>query len=85
MIEDGSHGIIPFEEIYCFGGNMETRQERSQNNTMVSNGGGGEIYQDFFICPIKAFHSMIQTIFFIIVLLKHFVRMNLMLQIIKQT
>lgn len=57
IINDNYYGLdgFPFEGIYDFGGNMETRRHRSQNNTMVLNGGGGEIYRNFFYLPNKAY------------------------------
>lgn len=55
IIEDNYYALdgYPFESIYDFGGNMETRRQRSQNNTMILNGGGGEIYRNFFYLPNK--------------------------------
>ena len=57
IINDNYYGLdsYPFEGIYDFGGNLETRRERSQNNTMVLNGGGGEIYRNFFYLPNKSY------------------------------
>ncbi|MDA9769720.1 hypothetical protein N9D02_01665 [Emcibacteraceae bacterium] len=57
IINDNYYGLdgFPFEGIYDFGGNMEIRRHRSQNNTMVLNGGGGEIYRNFFYLPNKAY------------------------------
>lgn len=57
IINDNYYGLdgFPYEGIYDFGGNMETRIERSQNSTMVLNGGGGEIYRNFFYLPEKKY------------------------------
>ncbi len=61
IINDNYYGLdsYPFEGIYDFGGNLETRRERSQNNTMVLNGGAVKFIEISFICPIKVIHSTI--------------------------
>ncbi len=41
----------PNEGIFDFGANVETRRERSKRGTLVLNGGGGEIYRNFFYLP----------------------------------
>ncbi len=41
----------PAESIFDFGANMATRRERAKNDTLILNGGGGEIYRNFFYMP----------------------------------
>lgn len=41
----------PGEGIFDFGANMTTRRERAKNDTLILNGGGGEIYRNFFYLP----------------------------------
>jgi asparagine synthetase B (glutamine-hydrolysing) len=41
----------PNEGIYDFGANMMTRRQRADKGTLIFNGGGGEIYRNFFYLP----------------------------------
>lgn len=41
----------PNESVFDFGANMETRRERAKRKTLVLNGGGGEIFRNFFYLP----------------------------------
>ncbi len=45
----------PNEGIFDFGANMMTRRERAKNGTLVLNGGGGEIYRNFFYLPNRSY------------------------------
>ena len=42
---------FPNEGIFDFGANMKTRRERAEDGTLILNGGGGEIYRNFFYLP----------------------------------
>ena len=46
---------IPGEGIFDFGANMDTRRKRADNGRMIFNGGGGEIFRNFFYLPDRAF------------------------------
>lgn len=67
-IKDNFYALdgYPLEGIFNFGANMATRRERAENGALVLNGGGGEIYRNFFYLPdrdysvndlINAFYS----------------------------
>ena len=46
---------LPGEGIFDFGANMDTRRKRSGHGHMVFNGGGGEIFRNFFYLPNRPF------------------------------
>ena len=46
---------FPNEGIFDFGVNMITRRERAQKGTLILNGGGGEIYRNFFYLPDRRY------------------------------
>lgn len=52
-IEDNFYGLdgLPGEGIFDFGANMDTRRQRADHGHMVFNGGGGEIFRNFFYLP----------------------------------
>ncbi|WP_321389585.1 hypothetical protein [Emcibacter sp.] len=56
---------IPNEGIFDNGLNLETRRERVQGGALALNGGGGEIYRDFFHLPDQplTIHDMIRTFY----------------------
>lgn len=53
IVKDNFYSLdgYPNEGIFDFGANMATRRERAQNSTLLLNGGGGEIYRNFFYMP----------------------------------
>ncbi len=53
IVRDNYYALdgYPNEGIFDFGANMTTRRERAQNGTLILNGGGGEIYRNFFYLP----------------------------------
>lgn len=53
IVRDNFYALdgYPNEGIFDFGANMQTRRERAQNDTLILNGGGGEIYRNFFYLP----------------------------------
>lgn len=46
---------FPNEGIFDFGANMKTRRERAKDGTLILNGGGGEIYRNFFYLPDRRY------------------------------
>ncbi|WP_417319025.1 hypothetical protein [Emcibacter sp.] len=56
---------IPNEGIFDNGLNLETRRERVGGGALALNGGGGEIYRDFFHLPDQPLtvHEMIMTFY----------------------
>lgn len=52
-VEDNFYGLdgLPGEGIFDFGANMDTRRTRSSHGYMIFNGGGGEIFRNFFYLP----------------------------------
>jgi len=57
IVRDNFYGLdgLPGEGIFDFGANMATRRERSGGGHMIFNGGGGEIFRNFFYLPDKTF------------------------------
>jgi len=57
IIQDNFYALdgLPGEGIFDFGANMDTRRKRSDHGHMVFNGGGGEIFRNFFYLPDRAF------------------------------
>ena len=57
IIRDNFHALdgLPGETIFDFGANMATRRNRAGDGYMVFNGGGGEIFRNFFYLPDKSF------------------------------
>ncbi len=53
IVEDNFYGLdgLPNEGIFDFGANMDTRRTRSGDGHMIFNGGGGEIFRNFFYLP----------------------------------
>ncbi|MEZ5757585.1 MAG: hypothetical protein R3D86_05125 [Emcibacteraceae bacterium] len=53
VLKDNFYALdgFPNEGIFDFGANMATRRERAENGTLILNGGGGEIYRNFFYLP----------------------------------
>jgi len=43
------------EGIFDFGANMATRRQRAKNDTLILNGGGGEIFRNFFYLPDRQY------------------------------
>ncbi|MBL4601831.1 MAG: hypothetical protein JKY84_03715 [Emcibacteraceae bacterium] len=58
IVKDNYYALdgFPNESIFDFGANMATRRERSKNGTLVLNGGGGEIYRNFFYLPNHSYN-----------------------------
>jgi len=52
-VEDNFYGLdgLPGEGLFDFGANMDTRRRRAGGDHMVFNGGGGEIFRNFFYLP----------------------------------
>lgn len=50
IIRDNFHALdgLPGESIFDFGANMDTRRKRANHGHMIFNGGGGEIFRNFF-------------------------------------
>ncbi|VAX07564.1 hypothetical protein MNBD_ALPHA03-1482, partial [hydrothermal vent metagenome] len=57
IIQDNFYALdgLPGEGIFDFGANMDTRRKRSDHGHMVFNGGGGEIFRNFFYLPDRNF------------------------------
>lgn len=55
IVKDNFYALdgFPNEGIFDFGANMKTRRERAKDGTLILNGGGGEIYRNFFYLPDK--------------------------------
>lgn len=53
IVKDNFYALdgFPNEGIFDFGANMKTRRERTQSGKLILNGGGGEIYRNFFYLP----------------------------------
>lgn len=53
IVKDNFYALdgYPNEGIFDFGANMATRRGRAENGTLILNGGGGEIYRNFFYLP----------------------------------
>ncbi len=53
VIQDNFYALdgLPGESIFDFGANVATRRKRADNGYMVFNGGGGEIFRNFFYLP----------------------------------
>jgi len=53
IVEDNFYGLdgLPGESIFDFGANMATRRDRAAADTLILNGGGGEIFRNFFYLP----------------------------------
>jgi len=53
IIKDNFYALdgLPGEGIFDFGANMATRRKRADKGHMVFNGGGGEIFRNFFYLP----------------------------------
>jgi len=74
IIQDNFYALdgLPGEGIFDFGANMATRRKRSGQGHMIFNGGGGEIFRNFFYLPdgkfavndlINSFYSRYTTAF----------------------
>lgn len=57
ILKDNFYALdgFPNEGIFDFGANMSTRRERAENGMLILNGGGGEIYRNFFYLPDRSF------------------------------
>ncbi len=57
IVEDNFYGLdgLPGEGIFDFGANMDTRRTRSNDGHIIFNGGGGEIFRNFFYLPQSSF------------------------------
>lgn len=57
IVQDNFYALdgLPGETIFDFGANMGTRRKRAANGHMVFNGGGGEIFRNFFYLPDRVF------------------------------
>ncbi len=57
IVKDNFYALdgFPNESIFDFGANMKTRRERAENGTLILNGGGGEIYRNFFYLPDRPY------------------------------
>ena len=53
ILKDNFYALdgLPNEGIFDFGANMSTRRKRAEDGTLILNGGGGEIYRNFFYLP----------------------------------
>lgn len=53
IVRDNFYALdgLPGESIFDFGANMSTRRQRADNGQMIFNGGGGEIFRNFFYLP----------------------------------
>ncbi|MCF8474696.1 MAG: hypothetical protein K9G26_08370 [Emcibacter sp.] len=53
IVQDNFYALdgLPTESIFDFGANMKTRRKRAEQGHMVFNGGGGEIFRNFFYLP----------------------------------
>ena len=72
IIRDNFYALdgVPGESIFDFGANMDTRRARANHDHMIFNGGGGEIFRNFFYLPdgnftitdlINSFYSRFTT------------------------
>jgi len=67
IIQDNFYALdgISDEGIFDNGSNMYTRRQRSAGERMVLNGGGGEIFRNFYYLPNRCFHvSQLLDIFY---------------------
>lgn len=57
-VRDNFYGLdgLPGESIFDFGANMATRRTRAAKGYMIFNGGGGEIFRNFFYLPDSKFN-----------------------------
>lgn len=67
IVKDNFYALdgYPGEGIFDFGANMATRRGRAANNSLILNGGGGEIFRNFFYLPDGPYkvHDLINSFY----------------------